>query len=275
MVITIFHTTERNQRNHTFREREIVRALGDKPGQDPALDRQNGFAQLCILLHHLDVPVVRLFAPEMEEITEKVRDQQKRLLEMRRAPERRRCWSCGRFAQSGRPRRRRASSGRDAGTSSWAPSSDRSTAGTRLARARSTSITARRGRSPTRTRRSTASVRSFGRCAGAKARPPRVFARGGRALERHGARDHLWRQPGLRPQSDQPTDARARATRADHRRGARHAGRRQHRLYLHAHPVKGTTLSRQATPSTTLAARRWSESSLRTPLGTFSLPTAA
>ena len=61
-------------------------ALGDKPGQDPALDGQNGFAQLCILLHHLDVPVVRLFAPDMEEITDKVRDQRKRLLEMRREP---------------------------------------------------------------------------------------------------------------------------------------------------------------------------------------------
>lgn len=50
-------------------------AFGDRPGQDPALDGQNGFSQLSILVARFDIPMVRLLAPSMFEITDDVVDQ--------------------------------------------------------------------------------------------------------------------------------------------------------------------------------------------------------
>ena len=61
-------------------------ALGDRPGQDPALDGQNGFAQLCILLARLDIPTIRLFAPDMHELNDGVRDQKKKIVQLRSSP---------------------------------------------------------------------------------------------------------------------------------------------------------------------------------------------
>ena len=43
-------------------------SLGDKPGQSPELDGQNGFSQFCILAAKLGIPVIRLFAPKMIEM---------------------------------------------------------------------------------------------------------------------------------------------------------------------------------------------------------------
>ena len=53
-------------------------ALGDRPGQRPELDGQNGCSQFFILLARLGVPTVRLFAPSMYEITDPVLDQEKK-----------------------------------------------------------------------------------------------------------------------------------------------------------------------------------------------------
>jgi hypothetical protein len=50
-------------------------ALGDRPGQAPHLDGQNGFAQFCILVAHLKIPMVRFFAPEMIPLTDDIQDQ--------------------------------------------------------------------------------------------------------------------------------------------------------------------------------------------------------
>lgn len=50
-------------------------ALGDRPGQNPELDGQNGFSQFCILAARIGLPVVRLFAPSMIELTDPVIDQ--------------------------------------------------------------------------------------------------------------------------------------------------------------------------------------------------------
>jgi hypothetical protein len=61
-------------------------ALGDDPRQDPLLDGQNGFVQLCILLSALDIPVVRLLAPEMLESTDHVLDQHQRPCPLRNTP---------------------------------------------------------------------------------------------------------------------------------------------------------------------------------------------
>tara|TARA_B110000046_G_C13022479_1_gene411974 strand:- start:1058 stop:2233 length:1176 start_codon:yes stop_codon:yes gene_type:complete len=69
----------RHELYHTY-------ALGDRPGQDPALDGQNGFAQLCILLAHLDIPTVRLFAPDMRAVEDSVRDQRGRRHTLRSIP---------------------------------------------------------------------------------------------------------------------------------------------------------------------------------------------
>lgn len=61
-------------------------AFGDRPGQPPQDDGQNGFTQMCILMHHLDIPMIRLFAPSMYELTDDVIDQQNRSLKLRRDP---------------------------------------------------------------------------------------------------------------------------------------------------------------------------------------------
>lgn len=50
-------------------------SVGDRPGQDPELDGQNGFTQLCVLAGKLDIPIVRFFAPKMHEMRDPVRDQ--------------------------------------------------------------------------------------------------------------------------------------------------------------------------------------------------------
>ena len=50
-------------------------AFGDDPKQSPELDGQNGFSQLCILLTRLDIPTIRLFAPEMRELIDPISDQ--------------------------------------------------------------------------------------------------------------------------------------------------------------------------------------------------------
>lgn len=69
----------RHELYHTY-------ALGDRPGQDPSLDGQNGFAQLCVLLASLDIPTVRLFAPDMQELNDKIRDQRNRRHTLRTQP---------------------------------------------------------------------------------------------------------------------------------------------------------------------------------------------
>ena len=61
-------------------------ALGDRPGQRPEDDGQNGCSQFCILLANLDIPVVRFFAENMHELTDDVIDQSKRHLRMRSIP---------------------------------------------------------------------------------------------------------------------------------------------------------------------------------------------
>lgn len=38
--------------------------IGDDPDQDPKLDGQNGFIQLAVLLTRLDIPLIRLLAPQ-------------------------------------------------------------------------------------------------------------------------------------------------------------------------------------------------------------------
>lgn len=48
--------------------------LGDKPGQPPHLDGQNGFSQFCILLAKLDIPTIRLFAPTLVPIRDAIID---------------------------------------------------------------------------------------------------------------------------------------------------------------------------------------------------------
>lgn len=69
----------RHELYHTY-------ALGDRPGQDPSLDGQNGFGQLCILLAHLDIPTIRLFAPEMHELNDTIRDQRRKHHTLRSLP---------------------------------------------------------------------------------------------------------------------------------------------------------------------------------------------
>ena len=61
-------------------------ALGDRPGQDPSKDGQNGFKELCILLARLDIPTVRLFAPGMHQLNDGVRDQQQQTHTLRIKP---------------------------------------------------------------------------------------------------------------------------------------------------------------------------------------------
>ena len=51
--------------------------LGDRPGQNPQLDGQNGFSQFSILAARLGIPLVRLFAPKMVEINDPVVDVKK------------------------------------------------------------------------------------------------------------------------------------------------------------------------------------------------------
>lgn len=45
-------------------------AFGDRPGQDPELDGQNGVSQFCVLAARLGIPVIRLMAPSLQEITD-------------------------------------------------------------------------------------------------------------------------------------------------------------------------------------------------------------
>lgn len=71
--------TLRHHLYHTY-------AFGDRPGQDPALDGQNGFSQFCVLAAQLDIPVVRLFAPHLDEMTDPVVDQRRRAHTLRRLP---------------------------------------------------------------------------------------------------------------------------------------------------------------------------------------------
>lgn len=59
-------------------------ALGDKPGQRPELDGQNGCSQFFILLARLGVPTIRLLAPSMYEMTDPVLDQEKNELFLQR-----------------------------------------------------------------------------------------------------------------------------------------------------------------------------------------------
>lgn len=61
-------------------------ALGDRPNQNPMYDGQNGFTQLCILLAKLDIPTVRLLAPELTAIVLPVQDQNKTPLTLRTMP---------------------------------------------------------------------------------------------------------------------------------------------------------------------------------------------
>lgn len=63
-----------------------VYKMGDRPGQAPELDGQNGFSQFCILAAKLNMPVIRLFAPKMQEITEPVMDQSGKWHNLRNKP---------------------------------------------------------------------------------------------------------------------------------------------------------------------------------------------
>lgn len=65
-----------------------VYALGDRPGQAPELDGQNGFTQMSILLGRLDIPLVRFFAPTMFELTDPVVDQRGQKVTLRTTPRR-------------------------------------------------------------------------------------------------------------------------------------------------------------------------------------------
>ncbi len=58
-------------------------SLGDRPGQAPHLDGQNGFSQLCILAAHLKIPMTRLFAPEMHVLTDDIKDKRGRAHKLR------------------------------------------------------------------------------------------------------------------------------------------------------------------------------------------------
>ena len=78
---------QRPQTSETFRKHLYDRyAFGDRPGQDPALDGQNGFGQFCILAARFDIPLTRLFAPKLFELTDPVRDQRGVEHTLRRRP---------------------------------------------------------------------------------------------------------------------------------------------------------------------------------------------
>lgn len=59
---------------------------GDDPKQPDHMDGQNGFSQFCILASKLDIPLIRLYAPSMFELTEDVTDQLEQKCRLRREP---------------------------------------------------------------------------------------------------------------------------------------------------------------------------------------------
>ena len=61
-------------------------ALGDVPDQHPELDGQNGFSQMCILMAHFDIPIIRLFGPKHYEIKDSITDQRGNRLNLRSNP---------------------------------------------------------------------------------------------------------------------------------------------------------------------------------------------
>ena len=61
-------------------------ALGDKPGQPPEQDGQNGCTQMSILLGRLDIPLIRLLAPTMYELLDPVTDQRGQKVNIRVDP---------------------------------------------------------------------------------------------------------------------------------------------------------------------------------------------
>ena len=60
--------------------------FGDDPKQDPLLDGKNGCTEFCALAAQLDLPVIRIFAPEMNEMTSDVKDQFGNIHELRSDP---------------------------------------------------------------------------------------------------------------------------------------------------------------------------------------------
>ena len=60
--------------------------VGDRPGQDPELDGQNGFTQFCVLGAKLDIPIIRLFAPKLVRMEDPVRDQNGKSFHLRTTP---------------------------------------------------------------------------------------------------------------------------------------------------------------------------------------------
>jgi hypothetical protein len=60
--------------------------FGDDPDQDPLKDGKNGFTEFTTLAAQLDIPLVRLFAPDMIELTDKVTDQKGREHSVRNEP---------------------------------------------------------------------------------------------------------------------------------------------------------------------------------------------
>lgn len=63
-----------------------VYALGDRPGQPPEEDGQNGFTQMSILIANLGIPMIRLFAPSMYELTDPVVNQRGEKVQLRTDP---------------------------------------------------------------------------------------------------------------------------------------------------------------------------------------------
>lgn len=61
-------------------------AFGDKPDQSPELDGQNGMGQFYILAAKLNIPLVRLLAPSLTEMTESIKDQNGKYHNIRATP---------------------------------------------------------------------------------------------------------------------------------------------------------------------------------------------
>lgn len=61
-------------RHHLFHQY----AIGDDPSQNPEEDGQNGLSEFIVLCAKLKIPIVRLFAPNLSELTEDVMDKKGR-----------------------------------------------------------------------------------------------------------------------------------------------------------------------------------------------------
>lgn len=60
--------------------------FGDDPKQDPLLDGKNGCTEFCALASQINLPVIRLFAPDLEELTTPVKNQFGKTFKLRNRP---------------------------------------------------------------------------------------------------------------------------------------------------------------------------------------------